>query len=111
MDSVTDALSKLNAHWTDVGYQLGIPRAVLSSIAEDYSFEYFRLRALVRFYLYRCPHPSWRDIIWTLDLMCNNNDYHNYHEDLKRVHAEIKPFAEKLTGQLASFLNSMYMCI
>ena len=104
VNNVIDALGDLASHWRDIRWSLGIPNTVLDAIEADHPTSRDCFRASLRFYLYRCPFASWRDIIVTLDHMCGDSDYEDYRDDLKRVHANIKLYAEKLTGQ------SVHLC-
>ncbi len=100
VDRVTKALSELADHWDDIAFDLGVPDTTQESIASEHRTTSDRLEAMVRWYLCKCPFASWRYVITALNSMCGDEDYEDYHDDLKRVLSRISSFAE-VAGQSA----------
>ena len=96
--SATDALGALEEHWRDVGRLLKVPNASLNFIEVDNSTSRECLKAVLQFFLYRCPSASWRHIIFVLKWVSESNPY--YAEEVNKTLKKIEGYAEKLTGKI-----------
>ena len=85
------ALESLADQWDRVGGCLYIPEAVRRRIASECSSNMECLRQLVRCWLLRDPHASWRRLIWCLDMVDD--------DAFRKVADSIRRNAEQLEGQ------------
>ena len=91
-----DELESLAEHWKIIGVQIGVPDTILSTIEGENSTDYDRLKAAVRFCLYRCPFASWRSFLLGLDMMCDTHE--DCQEKIDTVYLKMKDNAEEVRG-------------
>ena len=76
--------------WKRFGDLLWIPDAALNVIEKDFSADLEHFNALILYWILKCPHASWRFLIWRLDMSRD--------KDLKQMADKCRDFAEEITG-------------
>ena len=76
--------------WRDFGDPLWIPDAAINVIEKDFSADLEHFKALILYWILKCPYASWRFLIWRLD---DSDD-----KDLKQMADSCRDLAEKITG-------------
>ena len=76
--------------WRRFGRLLSIPDAALNVIEKDFSADLEHFKALILYWILKCPYASWRFLIWSLGV--------SHDEDLKQMADSCRDFAEKITG-------------
>ena len=72
VDNVSRALKPLEGRVMGYGglaHYLRVPQQKLIEIATNHCNPTDKLREVVSYYLTRCPSPSWRGVIWAVELM------------------------------------------
>jgi len=96
VDNVLRALSGLEQGWDLIGQLLCVPGSHRKVFKEENHEDLNRLRAVVTYWLIRCPSASWRYLRWALQ----GKDYGGFYdrEDNMKAANGIKRHMEKLSG-------------
>ena len=76
--------------WTYFGDLLLIPDAAINVIEKDFSADLEHFKALILYWILKCPYASWRFLIWRLDMSGD--------KDLMQMADGCRDLAEKITG-------------